>query len=115
MNPALWNEPAELEIRNTDTLTLRDAVIFVRSNDRSADDTLTVRIVTVSPDSLRCSETLLLGMERTNGPASLARESATPYRRRIRFSHRGTYRITITPLRPARGIEAIGIDIVKSE
>ena len=38
-----------------------------------------------------------------------------PYRRRIRFARTGDYCITVTPGRPVKGIEAVGINIVKSE
>ena len=48
-------------------------------------------------------------------PAALSREADLPYRRRIRFARTGDYCITVTPGRPVKGIEAVGINIVKSE
>ena len=48
-------------------------------------------------------------------PAALSREADLPYRRRIRFARTGDYCITVTPGRPVKGIEALGINIVKSE
>ena len=95
-------------------MSLRDAVIFLRCNDRFAEDTLTVRIATVTPDSLRFGEWFLLVIPHPKGPAALMREAAIPYRRRIRLTQHGDYRCSVTPVRPVRGVEAVGIDLQES-
>jgi len=94
--------------------SLRDAVIFLRCNDRFAEDTLTVRIATVTPDSLRFGEWFLLVIPHPKGPAALMREAAIPYRRRIRLTQHGDYRCSVTPVRPVRGVEAVGVDLQQS-
>ena len=99
---------------NADTVSLRDAVIFLRCNDRFAEDTLTVRIATVTPDSLRFGEWFLLVIPHPKGPAALMREAAIPYRRRIRLTQHGDYRCSVTPVRPVRGVEAVGVDLQQS-
>lgn len=114
VNPLRWEEPAGIRIENADTVTLRDAAIFLRYNDRFAEDTLTVRIATLSPDSLRFEEEFLLAIVRTGGPAALQHETLIPYRRRIRLLRNGEYRIFITPVRPVRGVEAVGVRLAKS-
>lgn len=115
VDPLAWDAPVDVAWENADTTTLRDVSVFVRCNDGFAGDTLTVRIATLTPDSLRCEEPLLLGIARTPGPAALGQESVVPYRRMSLFGRPGTYRMTITPVRPVRGIEAVGIHIVTSE
>lgn len=114
VDPVRWDSRAEIRLPNADTVTLRDAVIFLRCNDRFTEDTLTVRIATITPDSLRFGEWFLLVIPRSEGPAALMREASIPYRRRICLTQSGDYRCIITPIRPVRGIEAIGIDLEKS-
>lgn len=114
VTPGGWEEPAEIRIENADTMTLRDADLFLRYDERFAEDTLSVRIATVAPDSLRFEETFLLAIPRNNGPAALTRESCIPYRRRIRLPKTGEYRFIVTPQRPVRGVEAVGVRLSKS-
>ena len=114
VNPARWDSRAEIRLPNADTVSLRDAVIFLRCNDCFAEDTLTVRIATVTPDSLRFGEWFLLVIPHPKGPAALMREAAIPYRRRIRLTQHGDYRCSVTPVRPVRGVEAVGVDLQQS-
>ena len=110
-----WEAPATIVVTNTDTTTLRDMDLFLRYDDRMDEDTLTVRIAVVTPDSLRHEEAFRLVLPAAHTPAALSREADLPYRRRIRFARTGDYCITVTPGRPVKGIEAVGINIVKSE
>lgn len=110
-----WKTPAVITLANADTTSLRDMELFLRHDDRFTEDTLTVRIAVITPDSLRYEEPFLLVIPPAHAPAALSREADIPYRRRIRFARAGDYRISITPGRPTKGIEAVGINIVKSE
>lgn len=104
------NPPAERRHRDP---AQRGGVL--RCNDRFAEDTLTLRIATVTPDSLRFEEPFRLVIPRDESPAPLKREVAVPYRLRIRFTQSGDYRCILTPTRPVRGVEAVGINLTKSE
>ena len=73
-----------------------------------------IRIATVTPDSLRFGEWFLLVIPHPKGPAALMREAAIPYRRRIRLTQHGDYRCSVTPVRPVRGVEAVGVDLQQS-
>ena len=115
VDPFRWEQGAEIRLPNADTVTLRDAEVFLRCNDRFAEDTLTLRIATVTPDSLRFEEAFQLIIPRAESPAALMREVVIPYRRRILFAQSGDYRCILTPTRPVRGIEAVGINLTKSE
>lgn len=109
VSPRHWASPAEIRLENADTVTLRNAALFLRCNDRFTEDTLTVRIATLSPDSLRFEESFLLAVTRTNSPAALMHEYLVPYRQRMRLGRSGEYRFVITPTRAVRGVEAVGI------
>lgn len=111
-DPAAWHETAEMTLRNDDTLARRNLSLFLRCNDRFEEDTLTVHVAMLTPDSLRFGEPFLLTLRHDRRPASLASETVIPYRRRVRFGRTGDYRIRITPARPVRGVEAVGIHIV---
>lgn len=115
VDPARWSAAAEILLPNADTVTLRDAALFLRCNDRFTADTLTLRIATLTPDSLRFEEPFLLVIPRPEGPAALMREVVIPYRRRILFTQSGDYRCIVTPTRPVRGVEAVGINLTKSQ
>lgn len=109
-----WDEPAELILPNTDTLDAFDWQLFVRSDDRIAADTFTLRIAVETPDSLRFEEPFLVCLSGQSAPAALLRESLVGYRRNVRLARTGDYRLTIRPTRPLRGVEAVGIQTVKS-
>ena len=53
VNPSEWAAGAEILFPNADSLARYDATLFLRCNDRFAEDTLTVRIAVTTPDSLR--------------------------------------------------------------
>ena len=114
-DPVSWKDPAGIVLANADTTSLRDLTLFLRCNDRFGEDTLTLRIATTTPDSLRFEEFFRITSPHTNGPAAIAREIAVPYRRRVRFAREGDYRMTIAPTRPVRGIEAVGIGTSDSQ
>ena len=42
VNSASWRDSAPITLANADTTTLRDIALFLRCNDRFAEDTLTV-------------------------------------------------------------------------
>lgn len=111
VNPFAWSETAEIRYANTDTLAEVGMDLFLRCNEQLTEDTLTVRIATITPDSLRFEEALLLQIPRTRNVAALTREVVIPYRRRVLLARTGDYRIRVTPARAIDGIEAVGIHL----
>lgn len=109
-----WCEPAELILPNVDTLDCYDWQLFVRNDERIAADTFTVRIAVVTPDSLRFEEPFFVRLPAQSVPAAVLRETLIDYRRKVRLFRSGDYRLTVEPVRPLRGIEAVGIQTVKS-
>lgn len=114
VDAGMWDEPVELILPNTDTLDDFDWQLFVRSDDRIAADTFTLRIAIETPDSLRFEEPFFVRLPARSAPAALLRENIVGYRSDVRLSRSGDYRLTIRPTRPLRGVEAVGIQTVKS-
>ncbi len=59
----MWCDPVELILPNVDTLNEFDWQLFVRSDDRIAADTFTLRIAVETPDSLRFEEPFSFGCQ----------------------------------------------------
>ena len=114
-DPVSWKDPAGIVLANADTTSLRDLTLFLRCNDRFAEDTLTVRIRVSTPDSLQHEEPFVMVIPPAHTPAAISREADIPYRRRVLFDRTGDYHLTITPCRPVEGVEAVGIHIAKSQ
>ena len=108
VDPQGWGTGTVLTLPNDDTLTMYDLEIFLRCNDRFAEDTLTLRIETITPDSLHVEEFLHVPFPQSQTPAAVARETKVPYRRRVLLRQSGDYRMILTPTRRVRGVEAVG-------
>ena len=110
----LWQEPVELVLPNADTVGCYDWQLFVRGNERLAADRFSLQITVLTPDSLRFSEPVTMQLP---APAAtpLLREASIDYRRRVRLAAVGNYRVRIAPAQPTAGIDAVGIQIVKTE
>lgn len=115
VDPFAWSEAAEIRYVNTDTLGRFGMELFLRCNERLTNDTLTVRITTITPDSLRFEEPVQLRIPRTRDIAALGREVVIPYRRHVSLVRGGEYRIRVTPLRTVAGIEAVGIHLTDND
>ena len=110
----MWDRPATVVFDPADTATLFDLALAVRYNGAFREDTLTLRIATCSPDSLRCEELLLLTFPPRHRAAPLHCERRIPYRLRVRCGRDGDYRMTFTPTRPVRGVESVGLQLENS-
>lgn len=109
-----WNSAAEIVVPNTDTTTLRDISVFIYHTDTFREDSLTLRITTTTPDSLRRTEYLQL-VTRRHRSAAMSGEQAAVYRREAVFNKKGNYTMTITPVRSVKGVAATGVQLSKSE
>lgn len=108
---ASWQEPVAVAVPNADTLSARDLAIVLRCNESFRDDTLTLHISVLAPDTLRFAEPYTLRIPRSRSAAAVSREATIPYRLRTVLADSGTYRFSFTPTRSVRGIEAIGLSI----
>lgn len=110
-----WCDDAAVFVENGDTVSVRDILLFVRYDDRCPRGVLPLTVTTVAPDSTRFSEPFTLQLDPQHSAAALRGEQVVTYRRRVVLSQRGAYRMIFRPDSVAAGIEAIGINIVKSE
>lgn len=110
-----WQRAATFLLPNSDTAALHDLHLFLRCGECFAEDTVTFRITVTTPGRLRFEELFPAAIPRRHSSAALLGERIIPYRRAVRFTETGDYRISIAPLRPLKGVEAVGLDIVKSE
>lgn len=111
----LWSESAAITLTNEDTVSLRDLYVILRYNDSFGSDTLRLMVRTTSPDSLCYEEYFTLRVPARQHAAALQSEALIPYRQRVVMAKGGDYRMTFTPTHPVQGVEAIGINIEKSE
>lgn len=114
VDAAGWSDPVELILPNDDTLGCYDWQLFVRCDDRFAAQEFTLRLTVLTPDSLRFEEPFAVRVPATAAPAAVMREIAVEYRRRVQLGRTGNYRIRIRPQQPLQGVEAVGIQCVKS-
>lgn len=110
-----WRDSVVLEIANGDTATLRDLSFVVRSNRMFRDDSLHVEFCILTPDSCHFTERVSFPMQHRRTPAALRLTDEMPYRRRVVLNRLGNYRLVVRPTREVEGLEAVGINIVKSE
>ena len=115
VDPTGWAEPVMVRFANTDTLSACDLLLVVRYDGAFASSAVDLELTTLAPDSLRCTERFTLQVAARHAPAPLMRDTAVLYRRNAVLNRRGEYALTIRPLEPVRGIEAVGLDIVESE
>ncbi len=114
VDPYGWTKGAIVEVENGDTSTQRDLSLVVRSNRLFRSDSLRLEIRIETPDSMYCTETVSFPMRHPRRAAALRIIDEVPYRRRVVLDRVGTYRFTLIPDRPINGVEAAGINIVKS-
>ncbi len=110
-----WDGGAEILLPNIDTTTRRDISVFIFHTDVFREDTLSLRITTTTPDSLYHSEPLLFVTHHRKNAVGMSCEDVVAYRRNVVFDKQGDYKMTITPLRPVKGVAAVGIQLSKSE
>lgn len=104
-----WSGPVTLRYANGDTLARRELRLFLRLDETFRQDSLTLRIETRTPDSLRTVEyhRLVFGGPRSATPLQTVVE--IPYRRDVQLRCTGDYLFVLTPVRPLRGAEAVGL------
>ena len=115
VDPTGWTEPVTVRFTNADTLSACDLRLVVRYDGAFDVPAVDLELITVAPDSIRCSERFTLQVVRRPAPAPLLRDTVVPYRRNAVLDRCAEYSLTIRPLESVRGIEAVGLDIVESE
>lgn len=104
-----WEDAVVVRVPNSDTLTRRELKLFLRLTPEFREDSLTVRIETLTPDSLRSEELHHLVFTPHRRISALHPVEELSYRRGVQLPQKGDYYFVITPLRPTKQVEAVGI------
>lgn len=114
-NPYGWSDTLQLKFQNGDSTTLRDINFVIRKNREFRDDSLHVEFTILTPDSCHYTEQVIFPMVHNRQAAALRDIDEMPYRQRVVLDRCGEYKIIVVPLKRSIGIEAAGINIIKSE
>lgn len=100
---------ALVKVKNPQGGARGELKIFLRADDRFQEDSLTLKIVTYTPDSLRTEELHRLILPRGKRINALKSVIEIPYRRGVELREQGHYYFALTPTRSVEGIEAVGL------
>ena len=105
-----WEESASVEYINNDTTTRYDMSIVLHTNSRFDFSDMELEVTMTSPDAIRHTERIALSCNsEQEAKASSGGDIEIPYRRDVRFAHKGEYHISLRPLQDVVGVEAAGI------
>ena len=108
-----WSAPEEFVYDNADSLIKRDLSVVVRYGTGYVADSVNMRILTISPDSMVVEEPFTLHIPRIKEVRPM--EQTFLYRRNMVLGLKGEYRFRITPDTIVEGISAIGIMVCEPE
>lgn len=102
-----WSTTEEFTYDNTDSLAKRDLSLVVRYGTGYVADSVSLRILTISPDSMVTEEPFTLRIPRIKEVRP--EEQTFLYRRNVVLSRKGEYHFRLTPDSIVDGISSIGI------
>lgn len=106
-----WTEPVTVSYKNTNTAPMRNLNVTLHINRRFTASDIALEITTLTPDSLRFTESVTLPVK-AEWPSdnTMAIDVELPYRKDVSFRHEGEYNIILRPLQSLQGVEAAGIN-----
>lgn len=107
MDEAVWSNAEEFTYDNQDSLSKRDISIVVRYGSDYVADSVSLRILAISPDSLVTEEPFTLRIPRIKEVRP--EEQTFLYRRNVVLSRKGEYHFRLMPDTIVEGISSIGI------
>lgn len=103
----VWSEAEEFRYTNEDSLSKRDLSIVVRYSMSYVADSLPLRVLTISPDSMLLEEPFTLRIPHLAD--MYPEEQSFVYRSNVVLRRKGDYIFRLTPEHPIEGISAVGI------
>ena len=113
MEECVWTGTEEFTYDNTDSLSMRDISIVVRYGAEYVADSVCLRILAISPDSMVTAEPFTLRIPRIKEVRP--EEQTFLYRKDVVLGRCGEYKFRITPDTIVEGISAVGIMIGEPE
>lgn len=113
MDEAVWSNAEEFTYDNQDSLSKRDISIVVRYGSDYVADSVSVRILAISPDSLVTEEPFTLRIPRIKEVRP--EEQTFLYRKDVVLGRCGEYTFRITPDTLVEGISSVGLMIGETE
>ena len=102
-----WSKSEKFKYENSDTLHRRKILITVRYDGDYVADSVPLKILTISPDSMVLEEDFTLHIPHL---ADMRPEEHTfVYRSNVLLKRSGEYRFRLTPLEPIDGIASVGL------
>ena len=109
MGTCAWAAPESFVYENEDSLSQRDLAIVVRYGTGYVADSVNMRILTISPDSMVIEEPFTLHIPRIREVRP--QEQTFLYRRNVVLGRKGQYEFRLTPDGVVEGISSVGIMI----
>ena len=109
METFAWAAPESFVYENEDSLSQRDLAIVVRYGTGYVADSVNMRILTISPDSMVIEEPFTLHIPRIREVRP--QEQTFLYRRNVVLGRKGQYEFRLTPDGVVEGISSVGIMI----
>lgn len=103
----VWWEAEEFSYDNSDTLYRRNISINVRYSGDYVADSVPLKILTISPDSMVLEEDFTLHIPRLADMRP--KEQTFVYRSNVLLKRSGVYRFRLTPQQPVEGIASVGL------
>ena len=108
-----WSTTEEFTYDNTDSLSKRDISIVVRYGNGYTADSVSLRILAISPDSLVAEEHFTLRIPRIKEVRP--EEQTFLYRKDVVLGRCGEYKFHIAPDTLVEGISSVGIMVGEPE
>ena len=113
VDEAVWSNAEEFTYDNQDSLSKRDISIVVRYGSDYVADSVSLRILAISPDSLVTEEPFTLRIPRIKEVRP--EEQTFLYRKDVVLGRCGEYTFRITPDTLVEGISSVGLMIGETE
>ena len=113
MESCAWSTTEQFTYDNTDSLAKRDISFVVRYGTGYVADSVSLRILTISPDSMVTEEPFTLRIPRIKEVRP--EEQTFLYRKDVVLGRCGEYTFRITPDTLVEGISSVGLMIGETE
>ncbi len=112
VSPDGWFTPIEIPYEVDDTVNMAKMQLVLRYGNRFKHDSINLVVSTTAPDGVVWNEPLTLYTTPTD---KLHEVVECDYRRNIRWSQSGEYRVTLHPQHIYKGISAAGVKVIYNE